>query len=669
MELLSSSGISLPIELQASVHPILQDRYSSLLKALFKEWSDIGVQISIKTPTIKSYNETWQNNEGLDLLIGRWIADFDDPDSFTHGLFHSGIGQYRRYYSSKELDQLIEQGRLEQQPEQREKIYRSIEKHLQEQAALIPLFYDVGQRIAGPKVRKLALSSSPPYVNYAEVQKSETIAVAPVARAERGIMQIPMGGPLHDLDPALTATLPQAFVLPSIFDTLTRAVEGARIIPWIASSFRAEQGGRQFRFVLREGVRFHDGRRVTARDVRFSFERLLRMKEAPSRWLLSPIRGANRILNGESLELEGLRIISAQEFMIELEQPLSFFPALLTYAPASIVPEGTQRLSGSWRDGCLGTGPYRVTSFEPGRSLKLEANPGYWRQGYPKNGGLEFTFVTPPADIIKGFRNGTFSLGSDLLPSDVEALLHEPELAPRYREIPSLVTYYIVLNTHKGPFVDEALRHRFIQAVGATGLVRRTIGRLALPAYTLTPPALLGYEPTPSAPAVSVEKHAIEEIELTAMMHSVYQSQYPDLTHELLNNAKAKGFQIRVTNNNAEYTFEQFPESDLIFMRFYADYPDADTFVHYLLHSQEGLYAKICGTPEMDQLIEKGRREMDPSVRHSIYRQAEEMIQKRALMLPLFHVQTYCFARPEVEGLELNYFAPIISYDSLSLRR
>jgi len=667
-ELLNSSGVSLPIELKASVHPILQDRYSSLLKALFKEWSDIGVQISIKTPTIKSYNETWQNNEGIDLLIGRWIADFDDPDSFTHGLFHSGIGQYRRYFSSRELDQLMEQGRLEQQPEQREKIYRGIEKYLLEQAAFIPLFHDVGQRVAGPKVRNLALSSSPPYVNYAEVQKSETIAIAPVARTERGILQIPMGGPLHDLDPALTATLPQAYVLPSIFDTLTRAAEGG-IIPWLASSFHAEQGGKQFRFHLREGVRFQDGRRLTARDVRFSFERLLQKKDAPSRALLSPVRGASRILNGESLELEGLRIISAQEFIIELEQPLSFFPALLTYTPASVVPEGTQQISGSWRDGCLGTGPYRVTSFEPGRSLKLEANPGYWRQGYPKNGGVEFTFGVPPAEIIKGFRNGTFSLASDLLPSDVEALLHEPEYAPKYREIPSLVTYYVVLNTHKGPFVDEALRHRFFQAVGAAGLVRRTIGRLALPAYTLTPPALLGYEPGPSMPAVSIEKHAVKEIELTAMMHSVFQSQYPDLTRELLNNARAKGFNIRVTNNNAEYTFEQFAESDLNFMRFYADYPDADTFVHYLLHSQKGLYARICGTPEMDRLIEKGRKEMDPSVRHSIYRQAEELIQKRALLLPLFHVQTYCFARPEVEGLELNYFTPHIPYDSLSLRR
>jgi ABC-type oligopeptide transport system substrate-binding subunit len=142
----------------------------------------------------------------------------------------------------------------------------------------------------------------------------------------------------------------------------------------------------------------------------------------------------------------------------------------------------------------LGTGPYRVSSFESGKNLKLEANPSYWRPGSPKNAGLEFSFGISPAEILKGFRGGNFSLGSDLFPADVEALLHEPEFAARYKEIPSLSTYYIALNARKGPFSGETLRHRFIHAADAPNLVRRTVGRLALSAHTLTPPALLGYE-------------------------------------------------------------------------------------------------------------------------------------------------------------------------------
>jgi len=56
-------------------------------------------------------------------------------------------------------------------------------------------------------------------------------------------------------------------------------------------------------------------------------------------------------------------------------------------------------------------------------------------------------------------------------------------------------------------------------------------------------------------------------------------------------------------------------------------------------------------------------------VRHSIYRNVEEIIAREALMLPLFHEQVYCFARPDVEGLGSLGSAPVVPYDSLRIRR
>ena len=105
---------------------------------------------------------------------------------------------------------------------------------------------------------------------------------------------MPIAGVVRSLDPALCETLEHSEVSPSLFETLTRALEGTRIVPWIASEVLTESDGAQYRFRLRPGVRFHDGRRLTARDVRFSWERLL-MTETVNRWLLSPIRGAPRL--------------------------------------------------------------------------------------------------------------------------------------------------------------------------------------------------------------------------------------------------------------------------------------------------------------------------------------------------------------------------------------
>lgn len=106
---------------------------------------------------------------------------------------------------------------------------------------------------------------------------------------------------------------------------------------------------------------------------------------------------------------------------------------------------------------------------------------------------------------------------------------------------------------------------------------------------------------------------------------------------------------------------------DLILARWNADYPDADNFA-YRLHSQGGNLGRLCGSPEVDRLIESGRSETAPAVRHSLYRRIEEIIARDALLLPLFHEQAYRFARPEVEGLSIVFGSPTVVYEELRIR-
>ena len=304
---------------------------------------------------------------------------------------------------------------------------------------------------------------------------------------------MPIAGLVRSLDPALAGTVEQAEVYPQIFQTLTFAVEGTRIVPWLAASFSAENEGKRFRFRLRPGVRFHDGRRLTARDVRFSFERLLTSEQSDCRWQLSPIRGAKRLLDGTATDLEGFHIVSPMEFFIDLEQPVSFFPALISYTGTAIVPEGTGAVGSSWRDNAVGTGPFRVVGFEPGRRLELERNPHYWREGYPRSEGLVFRFGVSPEEVREDFRAGRLSLALDLLPADAEALRHDPRFASGHREGPKLQSYFVIFNSHSPALADVEVRRGLVRAVDAAGLVRRTLGRLAIPAHGLIPPGLLGY--------------------------------------------------------------------------------------------------------------------------------------------------------------------------------
>jgi ABC-type transport system substrate-binding protein/serine/threonine protein kinase len=681
IEALRATGLPLPIRLRASVHPILQDRYGGLTSTLLKTWGELAIDVSVATTTMAEYLESWQTPESIDLQVGRWNADYEDPDNFGFTLFHSREGLLRRYFSSPETDRLLEQARTEIRPDVRESLYRKFEDLLQESAVLLPLFHDVHYRVASPAVRGLQLKSTYPYVNYAELGKVEAPPV--LAAAERpaggGTLNVPIAGVVRHFDPALSTTAEDSEVHHIVFEPLTSAADGTRIIPWLASEVIMENEATRFRFKLRPGVRFHDGRRLTVRDVRYSFERLLSNPQSGTRGILSPIRGAAKLLEGTATDLEGFHIVSRSEFFIELEKPMSFFPALLSYTPTAIVPEGTGAMEPTLREGAVGTGPFRLVSFEPGRRLELERNPHYWREGIPRSEGVIFRFGVSPQEIREEFLAGRFSLASDLLPADAEAFRHDPRFASGYRENPRLTTYFVAFNRYRGALTDLCLRQGLQQAVDVGAFVRRTLGRLAIPAHGLIPPGLLGYSAAgsstaarPSADSSAQATVSRERVELSAAVHPIFLGEFSAFAGELTRAFEEIGFSIRPANRTmADYMeLTRTGGTDLNVGRWNADYPDADTFVYGLLHAEVGFLGRYAGDPELNRLAERGRAETDPRVRHTIYRQVEERVVREALLLPLFHDQVYCFARPEVEGLvSVSQSNPIVCYENLSIRR
>ncbi|MEO8433192.1 MAG: ABC transporter substrate-binding protein, partial [Acidobacteriota bacterium] len=89
VEMIRSAGLPLPLRLRAAVHPALQNQYAGLTRALFQIWSELGVEVEIGTKTMAEFIEAWHEARGFDLWLGRWIADYDDPDNFTFTLMNS----------------------------------------------------------------------------------------------------------------------------------------------------------------------------------------------------------------------------------------------------------------------------------------------------------------------------------------------------------------------------------------------------------------------------------------------------------------------------------------------------------------------------------------------------------------------------------------------------
>ncbi len=688
---LRSAGLTPPLRLRAVVHPLFLDRYASLTRALLDAWSAIGVEVEIGNASLEEYLAHWDERAGVDLLLARWIPNYDDPDSFTYAMLHSRLGPLAGYLGSRaagsraagsratgssEADQLFERARQEARPAVRETLYRKIETLLAEQAMLLPLFHDTAYRIANPRVRGLRLLTRPPYVDYPRIGKLPRTAPAGEhsAAAPRGAtIRVPLPTPLDSLDPSMAYRPEHGEVIPNVFETLTRVDEGAHIVPHLAAEFSVEEGSRRFRFRLHDNIRFHDGRKLTARDVRYSLERLLRSPQAGGDAAMLPIRGSGALRAGEAAELAGFSIVSSREFVLDLEQPLSFFPAMLTNPATVIVPEGTTRFTGNWRDDCAGTGPFRLVRLAPAEGIELESNPHYWKPGYPRCDRLLFEFSDSPDGIFEDFRRRRIDIASHLHPGVAEQLRQAPEFAAGFQESPGFATYFLALNARREPFSDPALRRTLERALGVRAMVRSAVGRLGIPADGLIPPGLLGYEPQRRRPSPAVggdsdaasEKGSFKGLEIEAAVLPSYLGEYAPVWENLCRIFSELGITVRLTSRTSGelLTCVASGRVDFIAARWTASYPDSDSFVK-LFHSK-GLLGTLFGDDEIDRLFEKGRTETDPALRHVIYREIEQAFARDALLIPLFHQQVYRFVGPRIRGLRLRLGFPEVAYEEL----
>jgi peptide/nickel transport system substrate-binding protein len=188
----------------------------------------------------------------------------------------------------------------------------------------------------------------------------------------------------------------------------------------------------------------------------------------------------------------------------------------------------------------------------------------------------------------------------------------------------------------------------------------------------LIPPGLLGHDSTyvpRIQPASATAPEQATELELTAVLNPVFFGEYVAFSREISRFFREHHITIRPINKTMDEWREATLQGsvDVVLGRWAADYPDADTFAT-ILDSKAGLLGQLCGSPEVDRLIARGRSESSPAARHAIYRQIEEIIARDRLLMPLFHEQAYRFARPEVEGLSLAYGGIAVDYASLRVQ-
>src|SRR2546422_4977078 len=170
-------------------------------------------------------------------------------------------------------------------------------------------------------------------------------------------------------DPAETPGVITPFLtLYALHDALVKPMPGNAWAPGLAESWTTSKDGLTYEFVLRKGVRFHNGDLLTAEDVKFSFDRY---------------RGGGATTL--KARVAAIEIVDAQRIRFRMKQPwpdfMTFYATPATSA-AWIVPRKYMERVGddAFKKAPVGAGPYRFVSFNPGIELVVEAYEGYWRE-------------------------------------------------------------------------------------------------------------------------------------------------------------------------------------------------------------------------------------------------------------------------------------------------
>ena len=227
-------------------------------------------------------------------------------------------------------------------------------------------------------------------------------------------------------------------------------------------------------------------------------------------------------------------IQSANKLEIQLDEPLSIYPALL-----ADYKTGITRAAGGGEANSLptGTGPFRLTSHD-GDRIVLECNEDYWRGTPAGLDKIEFRHGLSASAIASGFRSGELDVVRDLSPQDLEEFLRDPRFRGGLTEAPRKNTYFVMFNSADGPVGRNLLvRQALCGVVRTHDLVWQTLGRFRNPPVCLIPPGMLGHDPGKRRHIISREE-AIEKlresgvhspIRLRASVHPLLQDRYGSL--------------------------------------------------------------------------------------------------------------------------------------------
>lgn len=461
------------------------------------------------------------------------------------------------------------------------------------------------------------------------------------------------------LDPAGSNDVPSSVVQANIYETLVNRDDENNIVEGLAVDWETIDET-TYEFKLREGVTFHDGEPFNAEAVKANLDRILDKEVASPRYFLFEM-------------IANVEVVDEYTVRITTEYPFAPLYAHLSHNGGGMVsPKSIEADYAAMKEGQdpgtvisenpVGTGYFKFESWNPGNEIKLVKNDDYWGEKVHID---TVTFKVIPesttrnADLERGFVHVT----DPVQPIEVEEIN-----AGDYAKVlqkPSSSLSYIGFNAEKEPFNDPKVRQAISMMVNKEEIIQGVYEGIGIPAVGPLAPSVFGYNGDLEPLNYNVEeaKKLMEEAGYAdGFSTTIWTNDSPqriDMAIILQNSLKELNIDAKVEQMEFGTYLDKTAqgEHDMFVLGWSNPTGDADYGMYALFHSsQKGNPGNrtFYENPEVDKLLDEGRRESDPEKRIEIYNKIQEHLIEDAPMVYIHHQEYLLGVSNKITGFEID---------------
>ncbi len=415
--------------------------------------------------------------------------------------------------------------------------------------------------------------------------------------------------------------------------------------PQLAISWEANPDTKTITFTLRRGVKFHDGTDFNAEAVKWNLEMY---RKGP---------------NTDLKLVTSVDVIDHYRIRLTLSgwDPLFVQALSSTSAGRMVSPTAAQKLGDEALRTPVGTGPFKLASFEPNVSLKYSRFENYWQKGLPYLDAVEINYVRDPVVRLASFTKGEAHVTNDISTRDAINLKNQGKTV--IKRVVSIVGLCADIKNPASPFNDIRIRQAIAYAIDTKAIVDSVFdgmyiptNQLALPEYTAYDPTIKGYPYNPAkakellaAAGYSTAKPLKTKIvyntdpqraDFFTMVQDSLKKVGIDVTVEPTDNAGyAKLFSSGWNNHLLEYQFS--------YNGFELKYTSS---LIMSLSEKSARYKSIVTPPDFNALYNSVKVENDLSKREAAYKKLNKMaMDDHCLVFPFYGRDLLIAKQPNVQ--------------------